>query len=53
MKIAGGFRTRAGAERFARMRGLVETTRKQGYNLFHLLQQDAKAPTLQPNLVPL
>ena len=38
MKISGGFRTRAGAERFARMRGLVETARKQGHNLLDLLR---------------
>ncbi|MYC61958.1 MAG: IS66 family transposase [Caldilineaceae bacterium SB0661_bin_34] len=52
MKISGGFRTRAGAERFARMRGLVETARKQGHNLLDLLRQDPDAPTPQPNPVP-
>ncbi len=52
MKISGGFRTRAGAERFARMRGLVETARKQGHNLLDLLRQDPDAPVPQPNPVP-
>ena len=50
MKISGAFRTRAGAERFARMRGLVETARKRKRNLLELLRQgvDAPAPQLNP-----
>ena len=45
-------RTRAGAERFAHMRGLAETARKQGQNLLDLLRQDPDAPALQANPVP-
>ncbi len=52
MKISGGFRTRAGAERFARMRGLVETVRKQERNLLELLRQGSEASGTQPNPVP-
>ena len=52
MKIAGGFRTRAGAERFAHMRGLAETARKQGHNLLDLLRQDPDAPPHRANPVP-
>ena len=33
MKISDCFRTRAGAERFARMRGLVETARQWEWHL--------------------
>jgi len=33
IKASGGFRTRAGAEHFACMRGLMETARKQGREL--------------------
>ena len=44
MKISGGFRTRAGAERFAHMRGLVETARKQGQNLLERLRLDPVPP---------
>ena len=52
MKISGCFRTRAGAERFAHMRGLVETARKQKRNLLELLRQSSDAPVPQPNPVP-
>ena len=52
MKISGCFRTRAGAERFAHMRGLVETARKQKRNLLELLRQGSDAPVPQPNPVP-
>ena len=46
------FRTRAGAERFAHLRGLVETPRKQKWNLLELLRQGPDAPAPQPNPVP-
>ncbi len=52
MKISGGFRTRAGAERFARMRGLVETARKRQQNLLELLRQGSEASGTQPNPIP-
>ena len=48
MKISGSFRTRAGAERFAHMRGLAETARKQGHNLLDLLRLDPDEPWLDP-----
>ena len=44
----GGFRTRAGAERFAHMRGPFGTTRKQGQNLLNLLRQDPDTLVLTP-----
>ena len=50
MKISGGFRTRAGAERFACMRGLAETARKQGCNLLDLLRMDPDQPWPNPAL---
>jgi transposase len=37
MKISGGFRTMAGAERFARLRSVVSTARKQGWNILETL----------------
>ena len=52
MKISGGFRTRAGAERFACMRGLVETARKRQQNLLELLRQGSEASGAQSNPVP-
>ncbi len=48
MKISGCFRTRAGAERFAHMRGLAETARKQGQTLLDLLRQDPDEPWPDP-----
>ena len=45
MKISGCFRTRAGAERFALMRGLVETARQRAWPLLDLLR-------LGPDAVP-
>ena len=52
MKISGGFRTPAGAERFVRMRGLIETARKQGHNLLDLLRLDPEAPVPWPDPGP-
>ena len=43
MKISGGFRTQAGAERFALMRGLVETARQRAWPLLDLLQLGPEA----------
>jgi transposase len=37
MKISGGFRTMAGAKRFARLRSVVSTARKQGWNILETL----------------
>ena len=48
MKIAGCFRTRDGAERFAHMRGLAETARKRGQTLLDLLRLDPDEPWLDP-----
>ena len=38
MKILGGFRTQAGAGRFAHMRGLIETARQRERNLLESLR---------------
>ena len=43
MKISGGFRTQAGAERFALMRGLVETAHQRAWPLLDLLQLGPEA----------
>ena len=48
MKISGCFRTRAGAERFARMRGLAETARQRGHTLLDLLRLDPDEPWPDP-----
>ena len=49
MKISGGFRTRAGAERFARVRGLAETARKRGQTLLDLLRWTPTNPGPTPS----
>ena len=38
-KISGGFRSQKGAKIFARLRGFISTTRKQGWNVFESIQQ--------------
>lgn len=38
-KISGGFRTFAGAEQFARIRGFLSTARKQGWNMMAALRK--------------
>ena len=37
MKISGGFRTMAGARTFARIRAVIATARKQGWNILQIL----------------
>ena len=37
MKISGRFRTMAGARTFARIRSVISTARKQGWNILHTL----------------
>jgi len=37
-KISGGFRTDAGVEAFCRIRSIISTARKQGKNVFDVLQ---------------
>jgi transposase len=37
MKISGGFRTMAGARTFARIRAVISTARKQGWNILQTL----------------
>ena len=37
MKISGAFRTMAGAKRFARLRSVVSTARKRGWNILETL----------------
>lgn len=47
-KISGGFRTLEGAERFARIRGLISTARKQGWDVMDTIRQSllGNAPVL-------
>ena len=40
MKISGGFRTMAGAQTFARLRSVISTARKQGWNILQTLLED-------------
>ncbi|WP_157070696.1 hypothetical protein [Legionella steelei] len=37
-KISGGFRSSTGAEQFARIRGFINTARKQGWNILDSIQ---------------
>ena len=37
MKISGGFRTMAGARTFARLRAVISTARRQGWNILQTL----------------
>lgn len=37
-KISGGFRTSQGAAQFARIRGFINTARKQGWNILDSIQ---------------
>jgi transposase len=37
MKISGGFRTSAAAQVFARLRSVISTARKQGWNILQTL----------------
>ena len=37
MKISGSFRTIAAARTFARIRTVISTARKQGWNILHTL----------------
>jgi transposase len=39
MKISGGFRTLEGAQIFARLRSVVSTARKQGFNILKILTE--------------
>ncbi|HZZ25580.1 MAG TPA: IS66 family transposase, partial [Roseiarcus sp.] len=43
MKISGGFRTMAGARTFARLRSVISTARKQGWNILHTLTANPAA----------
>ena len=47
-KVSGGFRTTKGAEIFARIRGFISTTRKQGRNIFESIQQIVRGCVLMP-----
>jgi transposase len=48
MKISGGFRTMAGAETFTRLRSVVSTARKQGWNILETPHRAAGDPDLAP-----
>ena len=43
MKISGGFRTMAGARTFARIRTVISTARKQGWNILQTLAANPAA----------
>src|SRR5208337_2192730 len=43
MKISGGFRTMAGARTFARIRSVISTARKQGWNILQTLTANPAA----------
>jgi transposase len=49
-KISGCFRSLAGAQGFARIRGYLSTCRKQGFNLHQACVQAAIGQPLMPNL---
>src|SRR5208337_4148692 len=51
MKISGGFRTMAGARTFARLRAVISTARKQGWNILQTLAASPAAliHALPPN----
>ena len=44
-KISGGFRTEAGARDFAVLRSLVETARRQGWDIIPALRTDPEILT--------
>ena len=46
-KISGGFRSERGAKIFARVRGFISTTRKQGLNVFDAISQVIRGETPQ------
>jgi transposase len=48
--VSGGFRTSRGAEQFARIRGFINTARKQGWNILASIKaiDDESVPTLMP-----
>ena len=48
MKISGSFRTLQGAQIFARLRSVVSTARKQGFNILQVLS--ATPETLMQSL---
>jgi transposase len=45
MKISGGFRTMAGARTFSRIRSVISTARKQGWNILQTLTANPAALT--------
>jgi transposase len=49
-KISGCFRTLAGAQAFARIRGYLSTCRKQGRNLWEACQRLVRAEPFMPNV---
>jgi transposase len=51
-KISGGFRSRAGATYFCRIRGYISTMRKQGESAFKVLQQAFLGYPMLPKLPP-
>jgi len=46
-KISGGFGSERGAKIFARVRGFISTTRKQGLNVFDAISQVIRGETPQ------
>lgn len=51
-KISGCFRTLAGAQIFARIRGYLSTCRKQGHNLWEACRRLALGQPLMPSVAP-
>ena len=52
MKVSGCFRTLAGAERFAHMRGFIKTACKRKWHLLDLLRRGPNAAVPQLHPVP-
>jgi transposase len=51
-KISGGFRTMEGARRFARIRGYLNTARKQGHSPLEVLRDFFRGHPYQPAIAP-
>lgn len=48
IKVSGGFRTHKGAQRFARIFGFIQTTRKQNKNTFKEIREFCKSKNQYP-----
>jgi transposase len=50
MKISGGFRTEKGAADFTRLRSVISSARKQGFNILAALTQTPERLAVELNL---